>query len=155
MKMAFNRPINMNNVQNTQNEFFVIPPGEYDVLIAKAEESISKSSGKDMIKLELNILTPPYDKRKLWYYIIDDQYADSKVINIFASAGKPAPANIHAGIFQGLRCRVKTKNREFNGNMQAEVDRWLSQAAPSAAPRPVDPAYGPNNSTPAPDDIPF
>ena len=36
--MAFNRPINMNNVQNTKNEFSVIPPGEYDVLIAKAEE---------------------------------------------------------------------------------------------------------------------
>ena len=152
--MAFNRPINMNNVQNTQNEFSVIPPGEYDVLIAKAEEGISKSSGKDMIKLELNILTPPYDKRKMWYYIIDDQYADIKVVNIFASAGKPTPANIHSGIFQGLRCRVKTKNREFNGNMQAEVDRWLSQD-PSAAVRTVDPAFNPANSSVNPDGIPF
>lgn len=150
--MAFNRPINMNNVQNTKNEFSVIPPGEYDVLIAKAEEGISKSSGKDMIKLELNIITPPYDKRKLWYYIIDDQYADSKVVNIFASAGKPTPEKIHYGIFPGLRCRVKTKNRESNGNMQAEVDRWLSQS-PSAAPAPVSPA--PVSGNIVPDDIPF
>lgn len=151
--MAFNRPINMNNVQAVQNEFSVIPPGEYDVLIAKAEEGISKGSGKAMIKLELNILTPPYDKRKIWYYIVDDQYADIKVVNIFASAGKPTPTNIHSGIFQGLRCRVKTKNREFNGNMQAEVDRWLPQA-PSTAPSGVDPAMGPEVKH-NPDEIPF
>lgn len=153
--MAFNRPINMNNVQNTQNEFSVIPPGEYDVLIVKSEEGISKSSGKDMIKLELDILTPPYDKRKLWYYIIDDQYADSKVVNIFASAGKPTPANIHSGIFQGLRCCVKTKNREFNGNMQAEVDRWVAQAAPASSPAPAPASKYSADNRSNPDDIPF
>lgn len=151
--MAFNRPINMNNVQQTQTESTVIPPGEYDILIFKAEEGISKSSGKDMIKLECNFLTAPYDKRKIWYYIVDDQYADSKVVNIFASAGKPTPANIHSGIFQGLRCRVRTKNRDFNGSTQAEIDRWLPQAANNT---PSTSKYAEDNRAPRDaNEIPF
>jgi hypothetical protein len=157
--MAFNRTYNAGNVDTQRGAVAtVIPPGEYDVLIAECTEGISKGSGKNMLKLELNILTPPYDKRKMWYYIVDDQYADQKTYDIFASAGKQPPRSIHAGIFKGLRCKVKTRNREYNGETQAEVNYWIKQNAPSPstapAPAGVDPAYGPGSKT-NPDEIPF
>lgn len=137
--MAFNRQLNLNNVdQNRGAAGQIIPPGEYRVRIAAATETISKGSGKDMIKLELDILDAPYDKRKLWYYITDDQYADQKVFDIFSSAGKNLPASIHPQIFPGLVCTVKTRNRDYNGEQQAEVHYWIKPAgntnvAPAAA----------------------
>lgn len=154
--MAFNRTYNAANVDTNRGAAAsVIPPGEYNVLIASSEEAISKNTGKDMIKLELNILDAPYDKRKLWYYITDDQYADQKFYDIFSSAGKKVPAQLHAGVFQGLRCRVKTKNRLYNGDTQAEVNYWIKAKEPAGA---VDPAMGPESSASAAnsaDDIPF
>lgn len=151
--MAFNRTYNAANVDPNRGATAIIPPGEYDVIINSAEDEISKTSGKDMIKLELNIITPPYDKRKLWYYIVDDQYADQKFYDIFSSAGKNVPPKMHTGVFRGLRCRVKTKNRLYNGETQAEVNYWIKfngDAAP--APAGVDPAMGPSTNA---DDIPF
>lgn len=151
--MAFNRQYNAANVDTNRGATAtVIPPGEYDVIISGAEEAISKNTGKDMIKLELSITTPPYDKRKLWYYICDDQYADQKFYDIFTSAGKNVPPNIHAGVFRNLKCRIKTKNRLYNGEQQAEVNYWVKASAP-AAPAGVDPAMGPENNSA--DDIPF
>ena len=153
--MAFNRTYNAANVDTDRAATAtVIPSGEYDVIINSAEDGISKTSGKDMIKLELNILTPPYDKRKLWYYIVDDQYADQKFYDIFSSAGKKVPPRMHAGVFKGLRCRVKTKNKLYNGETQAEVNYWIKFNGAAPAPAGVDPAMGPATTTNA-DDIPF
>ena len=148
--MAFNRTYNAANVDTNRGATAtVIPPGEYDVIITGAEETISKNTGKDMIKLELSIITPPYDKRKLWYYITDDQYADQKFYDIFTSAGKKVPASIHAGVFHNLKCRIKTKNRLYNDQQQAEVNYWIKATAPAPA-QGVAPAMGPDA-----DDIPF
>lgn len=156
--MAFNRTYNPANVDTDRAATAqIIPPGEYDVIINSAEECISKTSGKNMLKLELNIITPPYDKRKLWYYIVDDQYADQKFYDIFSSAGKNVPTLIHAGVFRGLRCRVKTKNRLYNNENQAEVNYWIirnGEKSPSAG---VDPTMGPaaSNASASADDIQF
>lgn len=149
--MAFNRQINMNNVdQNRGASAAVIPPGEYRVQIASATETISKGSGKDMIKLELDILDPPFNNRKMWYYITDDQYADQKVFDIFSSAGKNLPGSIHAQIFPGLICKVKTRNRDYNGEAQAEVHYWI-KASGNPHPAPAAPAA----EQPKEDRIPF
>jgi hypothetical protein len=127
--MAFNRQLNLNNIdQNRGNTPQPIPPGEYRVRIAAASETISQASGKDMIKLELDILDAPYDKRKLWYYITDDQYADQKVAEIFWSAGKNLPPSIHPQFFPGLVCKVKTRSREYNGEQRAEVHYFIKPA---------------------------
>lgn len=153
--MAFNRTYNAANVDTNRGATAsIIPPGEYRVQIVSAEEAISKTTGKDMIKLELNILDAPYDKRKIWYYICDDQYADQKIYDIFTSAGKAVPPQIHAGVFRGLVCKIKTKNRLYNGESQAEVNYWIKSKTDNATPPTsgvVDPAMGPNSA----DDIPF
>ena len=154
--MAFNRTYNASNVDTNRGATAtVIPPGEYEVTIVSASDAISKASGKDMIKLELDITTKPYEKRKLWYYIIDDQYADQKIYEIFASAGKNPPASLHSGIFRGLHCKVKTKNRLYNGETQAEVNYWIKRTPDQVQTAPVsqgvDPAMGPAE----PDEIPF
>jgi hypothetical protein len=149
--MAFNRQLNLNNIdQNRGNNVQPIPPGEYRVRIAAASEGVSQTSGKDMIKLELDILDAPYDKRKLWYYITDDQYADQKVAEIFWSAGKNLPSSIHPQFFPGLICKVKTRNREYNGDPRAEVHYFIKPAAtgiPAATPA--------TSEAPKEDRIPF
>jgi hypothetical protein len=154
--MAFQRQFNPANVQQHNNISSVLPAGEYRVLIANSTEGISKSSGKEMITLELNILDAPYDKRKLWFYISDDNYADDKTYQIFRSAGKNPPATIHAGIFKGLVCKIKTKLREYNGEQRAEVAYWIAQTSPAPA---SDPATGNLIDVPADDktldQIPF
>lgn len=148
--MAFNRTYDAGNVDTNRGAASqIIPPGEYEVKIVAANDAISKSSGKDMIKLELDILTPPYDKRKLWYYITDDQYADQKCYDIFSSAGKKIPKNINSNIFVGLVCKVKTKNRLYNGETQAEINYWVKSAGG------VSPEMGPASTEDIADDIPF
>ena len=154
--MAFNRTYNAGNVDTNRGATAtVIPPGEYEVTIVASSDAISKASGKDMIKLELDITTKPFEKRKLWYYIVDDDNADQKAYEIFASAGQVPPVALNSGIFKGLHCKVKTKNRLYNGETQAEVNYWIKrtpdQVQTALVFQGVDPAMGPAE----PDDIPF
>jgi len=146
----FNRTYNAANVNADKEggDFKPIPPGEYRVQIVKAEDAVSQSSGKDMIRLEIEIIDlGEFAGRKLWQYIVDDQYADQKVYDILTACGKPIPQQITSGIFVNLTGRVKTKNRIYNGKESAEINYWLR-------PKPGETPAQPVNTNPA-DDIPF
>lgn len=144
--MAFNRTFNQNNV-DTERSFGVPPVGEYDVKIVEAREKISQSSGKDMIELELEIINSQV-KGKFWVYIVDDQYADQRIYEIFSSAGKPVPATITSKSFIGLVGRVKVKHETANGEQRAKVNYWLKAKNPTVA------ASG-NEAPKSTDNIPF
>ena len=82
---------------SSQVETEVVPTaaGRYTVIIDEVKEKISKNSGKDMLELKLKIIAAeaPEHKRFVnrtrYVYIVDDQYADQKIYDIFTSAGKP------------------------------------------------------------------
>lgn len=134
--MAFNRTYNQQNVQTERGngDFAPLPAGEYNVQIAEATDKVSKSSGKDMIELTLEVIdTGAYAGRKLWVYIVDDQYADQKIYDIFRSAGKSIPPQITRASFLNLVGRVKTKQRSFNGEIKAEVNYWIPKKDAAAA----------------------
>lgn len=144
--MAFSRTYNPANV-SAGNEYKPIPAGEYPVRITAAEDAVSKTSGSDMIKLELLILDGEFKGRKLWQYIVDDRYADQKVFDIMTSCGKQIPQQITSSVFLNLCGRVKTKSRVYQGEERAEVNYWIR-------PKPGTPAVADTTHT-APDDIPF
>ena len=125
--MAFNHTYNPQNIEtDTRTAIRSLPVGEYTVQIAKSTDRISKKSGKDMIELELEIIAPTdFAGRKLWVYIVDDEFADQKIYDIFRSAGKPVPRQVHSGVFPNLVGKVKTKQRQYNGETRAEVNYWI------------------------------
>jgi len=152
--MPFNRTYNSNNVDQSHS-FTAIPAGEYNVRVAVSEDRVSKTSGKDMIALELEIIDGPFSGRKLFYYIVDDQYADQKIFDICQSCRKEIPATITSAVFRGLTGRVKTKQSFYNGEPKAEINYWIRPKGNAAPHPPVDPAMGPANAPTNPDDILF
>lgn len=149
----FDRPINHQHAEQ-YNSDRPIPSGDYPVHIVVSEYSISKNSGKEMIKLELEITAGPFARRKLFQYITDDEYADAKAISICESCGVAEPTRIWPGLFQGLRGVVHTKVELYNGEQQAKVSYWKKPEKDQSHP-PVDPAMGPDTAAPNADDIPF
>ena len=152
--MAFNRTYNAGNVDQSHS-YAAIPAGEYNVRIVVSEDRVSKSSGKDMIALELEIIDGPFSGRKLFQYIVDDQYADQKIYDICQSCRKEIPQTITSAVFRGLTGRVKTKQSFYNGEPKAEINYWIRPKGDAAPHPPVDPAMGPDAAAPQADDIPF
>lgn len=154
--MAFNRAVNQANIDmERKGTYSVIPVGEYRVQIVQSTDAISQSSGKDMIKLELEILDGQFKGRKIWQNIVDNQYADQTVYEIYRSCGLQIPKSINSAMFRNLVGKIKTKIREYNGSQNAEVNYWVkpkSGEVPASAPAPVQSAAPANED---PDDIPF
>ena len=151
--MAFNRPLNKENLLA-----FVLPEGEHTVKIVAAEEAISKTSGRDMIKLTLQVLlNVQFASQKITYFIVDDEKADDKVVKLFKACGKQPPAMITPSIFVGLVGKVKTKNTEFNGEVRPEIHYWVRPPADVEL-KPWNPEAGNNtqeNPLNSADNIPF
>ena len=137
------------NVQETP--VYKVPPvGDYNVLITKGEEKISKS-GKDMIVLTCKIQHPEYHN-EIFDYIVAGDYAQQRIFNILKSCGvTPVKGmNITAKTFENRSGKVLIKHEEYNGGTQLRIHKW--RAAASA---PVDAPAEPAKSGVDPDDIPF
>lgn len=130
--MAFNRRYNPAQVE-TSHAAKPIPEGEYAVRIVSAEDAISKSSGKDMIKLEIEIAGGEFSGRKLYQYIVDDQYADQKIYDILTACRRTIPDTVTSGVFAGLTGRLKTKTTIYNGEPRAEIRYWCTPKNPAPA----------------------
>ena len=152
----FDRQFNRQNADaHDNNGLSPIPSGDYAVRIVKSEYAVSKTSGKEMIVLELEIQGGKHAGRRLWYRIVDDEYADSKVMSIMTSCGQGEPQRIWPGLFDGLLGHVHTKVWLYNGKEQADVSYWIRPRDNAAPHPPVDPAMGPATAPTNPDDIPF
>ena len=150
--MAFNRTYNQSkvDVNHVGKDIEPLPVGEYTVQVTRATDKISQA-GNDMIELELSVIAPiDFKNYKLWVYIVDNEYADQKVYEIFRSCGKPVPAQIARAAFIDLVGRVKTKRRRYDGEIKAEVNYWIPAEEGELPPAPTAPT-----ENPVPDDIPF
>lgn len=138
--MAFSHRVNRANVQE-RPAYKPIPEGEYDVQIFRAEDAVSQKTGKDMIKLEIEIAGGEFAGRKFFQYIVDDQFADQKIFDIFTSCRRAIPEVVTSAVFVGLTGRVKTKTTIYNGEPRAEIRYWCRPAkdpAPTAATLPEE-----------------
>ena len=151
--MAFGRTYNSSNVDTSRGRM-VIPAGDYDVQIVTVTDEVSRSSGRDQIKLELKIVSGPCSGGKLYYYITDDQYADQRIWEVLTSCRKEIPPQVTSNTFRGgLKGRVRVKVEQYNGEPRPQVNYWMRPKPGEYAPAPVNqtaPAAIPN-----PDDVPF
>lgn len=151
--MAFGHTYNQQNVDPNRGKIF-IPAGDYDVQIVNVTDEVSRSSGRDQIKLEIQVISGPCKGGKLFYYIVDDQYADQKIWEVLTACRRQIPPQVTSNTFRGgLTGRLRVKNEVYNGEQRSSVNYWLR-------PKPGESATAPVNQTvPAaetnPDDVPF
>ena len=130
--MAFN--VNMAEYDASKNSGSPIPIGKYHVVVNSAEDTRSQA-GKDMIKLEMEIICGERGDesckgRRLWDYIVAGEYATQKIGQVFHSCGfEPKTLEgvaISAQLFPGLQGEVKVKHENYNGEPSAKIGYWLT-----------------------------
>lgn len=111
----------------------LMPVGDYSATIIKSEDVVSKSSGKDQIRLELDT-----GRGHLWYYLTDgDPYIKNKAGYILQSAGVFAPGmQITSSAFRNLRVRLRVKHENYDGKLKATIAKWLTPGERTLPPPP-------------------
>lgn len=97
-------------------EQFLLSKGEYDFEVVNAEHAISKTSGKDMIKLRLKVFAPDGKERYVTDYLVSSM--EHKLYEFAWSAG--IGEQYDAGQFEAEDCqgrcgRVKLKIEKQKG----------------------------------------
>lgn len=140
---------------NVETEVVPTAAGKYTVAVDAVTEKVSRKSGADMLELKLKIIDAEAQEHKrfvgrsLYLYIIDDQYADQKIYDIFTACFKPVPETVDGKAFLGLVGRVATKVEMYNGEPRASVNYWIK---PKPGEQPPEPPKPPKNDA---DDVPF
>lgn len=110
---------------NEQRAFFV-PEGEYTVRIIEAVETISKGSGAEMIKLNLEVEDHGC---RLFDYLIASETTAWKVDAFRRALGETVtpgvPVEIHPQELINKTARARLKTEEYNGKTSNKIDAWL------------------------------
>lgn len=157
--MAISWNFNENDYQ--ENDFAIIPVGDYRVRIANAEETKSKN-GNDMIKLTLDVSG---HSSSLWHYLVfmpdNAKMINQKLGQIFDSFGI-TPGDMNTQNWLGKVGGARVKHELYNGENFAKINYFLSRAKVDKLPDWQEPAgkasvTGGGNSfaTVSDDDLPF
>jgi hypothetical protein len=135
---------------NQEPKSFHVEPGDYDVTVIEAVETISKSSGADMIKLNLEV---DGHSCRLFDYLIAAESSAWKIDAFRRSIGDNVveceEVELSASALVGRRGRARLKTEEYNGKINNKVDLWLEPAAKA------EPAKTTNPQTEGDDNEPF
>lgn len=139
-----------------EKQFEVPPIGEYNFIVASVEKTFSKSSGKPMLKVRLELQGAD---GSVFDNLVISENAMFKVVTFFESIGlkkKGEEITISIGDLAdratGKEGRCKIKHELYNGNTNAKVDKYLLPDAKKAAKKPAD---GEDLPFPVDDDVPF
>lgn len=153
------------------SDFTAIPKGNYNVVVQEAEKLVSKS-GKDMIKIRVQVSDGPYVNRVLFNYIVfstDNPKAMRMTLirlgafgitREFIAANRPAIGQI-AELLVGRRALAVVdiqKNGDFAGSNEIKSFRAIdgeTQAPPSSKPAGVPDIPTPNVPGGSSDEDPF
>jgi hypothetical protein len=128
--------------------FEALPVGDYDVEVAKTEATTS-SNGKPMIKVNMKVVTGPYERRPIINnFVMSVENPQAVAIffrhmkafglteEFFASLGSSGSLDPVASALVGRRVRLSLGHREWNGEMRNEVKsvKPYTGAPPMAGP---------------------
>ena len=117
---------NFNAADYEETSFKPIPVGVHRVRIAEAEEQTS-SSGKQMIKLVLNV--SGYNST-IWHYIVfmpeNQKLTNQKLGELWNSFGIPQ-GNFNLQTWIGKVGAAKVKHEEYNGESNAKIAYFISK----------------------------
>ena len=118
---------------NNYNEYmFLIPPGNYRIRIEKAEEAVSKTSAKQMIKLTLKVSG---QISTIYHYVVLDNSdleararTDQKLGQIFDSFAI-TPGDFNFVNWEGKVGAANVRNKPDNkGEMRAEIAWFIKRS---------------------------
>ena len=118
--------------QNYRETSFEAPtPGQCKVTIIDADDKLSKK-GADMIELVCTVNAGQKGAGyKLFDYVVDNEWKDSRIGNILLACGKAMPTvdtDITAEMFKGLTGTVMLKEEEYQGTKRPKIWYWLTPA---------------------------
>ena len=148
---------------NEAPKSYHLPAGDYSVTIVEASETVSRSTGADMIKLTLDAESPDgTQSTKVFDYLVASASSVWKIDAFRRALGyevvQGEPVELAAEDLVGRTLRARLKVEEFNGRANNKVEAWLaplaaSSNAPAPLAAPASPAAAPTTSTnPAPED---
>lgn len=126
--------------------FQVLPEGEYEVFFSVTTPAATKA-GNPMIKAEL-VIDPVNNevggKRKIFDYLLFQENANFKVNQIAKIFDITTAENIddYAKQIYGKRIRIKTKNEEYEGQMNPKVSYYKASTIPEGSASTDDPFAG-------------
>lgn len=142
---------------NEPPKSYHLPAGDYSVTIVEASETVSRSTGADMIKLTLDAESPDgTQSTKVFDYLVASASSAWKIDAFRRALGyevvQGEPVELAAEDLVGRTLRARLKVEEFNGRANNKVEAWLaplaaSSNAPVPAPAPASPAAAPTTST--------
>lgn len=133
---------------NEAPKSYHLPAGDYSVTIVEASETVSRSTGADMIKLTLDAEAPDGATAKVFDYLVASASSAWKIDAFRRALGHEVvqgePVELAAEDLIGRTLRARLKVEEFNGRANNKVEAWLaplasSGNAPAAAPRAAAP----------------
>lgn len=152
------------NSQYEEKTFKPIPVGEHRVRIASAEEQTSSKTGKQMIKLVLDV--SGYNAT-IWHFVVfnpdNQELTNQKLGELFSSFGIQ-PGNFNLAGWIGKVGAAKVKHELYEGEANAKISYFIGKDRQDKLPAWVEPSNkaavtggGNNNFTPVdvPDDLPF
>lgn len=120
------------------SKFQHLPAGDYPVTIVEATETVSRSTGADMIKLTLEADGPDETNPgtvKIFDYLVATPSSAWKIDAFRRALGhqivKGEAVELSAADLVGRMLRARLKVEDFNGQQNNKVEAWLP--APTAA----------------------
>jgi hypothetical protein len=148
---------------NEAPKSYHLPAGDYPVTILEASETVSRSTGADMIKLTLDAESPDgTQSTKVFDYLVASASSVWKIDAFRRALGHEVvqgePVELAAEDLVGRTLRARLKVEEFNGRANNKVEAWLAPLAgsgnapaPASLPAPLaspaSPAAAPTTST--------
>lgn len=118
---------NFNAADYEEQSFKPIPVGDHRVRIASAEEQISNNTGKQMIKLVLNV--SGYNAT-IWHFIVfmpeNQKLTNQKLGELWNSFGIPQ-GNFDLNTWVGKVGAAKVKHEDYNGEPNAKVAYFINK----------------------------
>lgn len=143
-----------------------LPIGDYDVEVVEST-ALRSSNGKPMIKVQLQVLSGPYQNRRIFnnfVFSIENAMAVSIFFrhmkcfglkeDFFAQMGANGSMEAVASALMGRRARVTLGMRQWQGEDRNEVNQIKpytgAPGVPNAQPVPMQPMPAPVQHVPAP-----
>lgn len=153
---------NFNSNDYSEQSFKAIPVGDYRVRIASAEEQTSSNSGRQMIKLVLDV--SGYGST-IWHYIVfmpdNQKLTNQKLGELWNSFGIPQ-GNFNLQQWVGKVGAAKVKHEDYNGEPSAKIAYFINKDRQDKLPAWQEPNGGNANTTNVPnmaevivEDLPF
>lgn len=115
------------NYQREERKFETLPEGKYRVRIKSADKAISKTSGNDMLVLQLEVSG---STKILYHYIVfmpDKAEITNRMLTQFFDSFKDiAEGDFNMTSWIGKVGAVMIKHEEYNGNTRERISYFIS-----------------------------